>query len=107
MSMKSSYFTRSQKLTYAIDAVKNAMVTMIQTASCMSDLLGRILFHIPYKSDRHSIISSCCKFNFCMFGIHSDKFSSRSRRIELRHIENLSPGCEAQPFPHKSHQDAQ
>src|SRR5579859_2220534 len=44
MSMKSSYFSRSQKLTYAIDAVKNAMVTMIQIRSCMSDSLVEFFF---------------------------------------------------------------
>jgi len=30
-----SYFTRSQKCTYAIDSAKNAIVTAIQKMSCM------------------------------------------------------------------------
>src|SRR5690348_5211636 len=47
MSIDPSYFTRSQKCTYAIEIPKNATVTAIQMASCIIDLHQSLRPQLP------------------------------------------------------------
>jgi len=75
-----SYFTRSQKCTYAIETAKNAIVTAIQMTSCIiSSALG-----LPLSVRNPHILFPRATLGLQMFKIHHHEFCSLARRIKLR-----------------------
>jgi len=103
--MTFSYLMRSQKRTYAIEAAKNAIVTTIQTRSCMANLLDRFREVARLTSKCYSLPASTWDVSGLSDRFHFYKFATCPGRLELRKINRalVRPGLR---FRHQSYQDA-
>jgi hypothetical protein len=106
MSIAPSYFKRSQKRTYAIDAAKNTIVTAIHRTSCISNLLNQSHDGAWLTSERNPFVRSQRDSSQWSLELHGNEFSAPPRS-ELRKVNPDWPGRHASSLLHESRQHAQ